>query len=220
MTPAERARFRKVIRKLIDAPGNPNAYGKMVDYHGDMSHEMHGMNAVGEQRFLPWHRVYLLKLEKMGQKIDKQFFIPYWDWTTQRSVPTLIANYTPTVKVTGTDIDVRRNPGSANQLPTSSQINTILSRTTFTAFTRDLERGPHNFVHGWVNGTMSFINMAPADPLFWMHHAQVDRLWSIWQSSHSNQNPTLSGSSRIMDPWNETESQVRSISALGYSYGP
>lgn len=220
MSLLEKRIFMKVIKKLIDAPGDPNAYGKMVQHHADMSHNMHGMNSVGEQRFLPWHRVYLLKIEKMGQKIDKRFFIPYWDWTTQRSVPSWIAGYTPTVKVTGTDIVVRRNPGSSSQLPTKRQVATILRRITYTTFTRDLERGPHNFVHGWVNGTMSFINMAPADPLFWMHHAQVDRIWSIWQSRHLRQNPSLTGTDRIMDPWRETEIQVRSISSLGYSYGP
>ena len=220
MTVTERNRFRRVIRTLIDAPGDPNPYGRMVDHHADMSHNMHGMNSVGEQRFLPWHRVYLLKLERMGRQIDDQFFIPYWDWTAQRSIPTWIASYNPTVKVEGTDVVVRRNPGSSTQLPTASQVNSILNRTTFTSFTRDLERGPHNFVHGWVNGTMSFINIAPADPLFWMHHAQIDRLWSIWQSNNPNRNPTLNGANRRMDPWNETEAQVRSISSLGYSYGP
>ena len=220
MTFFDRVVFMRVIRRLIDAPGDPNWYGRMVGHHSNMSHNMHGMNSVGEQRFLPWHRVYLLNLERRGKKIDKRFFIPYWDWTRDRSIPSWITNYRPTVKVTGTDIVVRRNPGSSSNLPTSSQINTILGRTTFTSFTRDLERGPHNFVHGWVNGTMSFINIAPADPLFWMHHAQIDRLWSIWQANHPNQNPTLNGSDRIMDPWSTMESQVRSISALGYSYGP
>lgn len=211
--------FKKVIKKLIEAPGDPNWYGKMVGHHSNMSHNMHGMNAIGEQRFLPWHRTYLLKIERAGKKIDKRFFIPYWDWTKERKIPSFIRTYTPTVKVTGTDIIVRRNPGSSSTLPTSSQINTILGRTTFTTFTRDLERQPHNFVHMWVNGTMSSINIAPADPLFWMHHAQVDRIWSIWQARNSGKNPTLSGVNRIMDPWKDTEIQVRSITNLKYEYG-
>ena len=52
--------------------------------------------------------------------------------------------------------------------------------------------------------------------------AQVDRLWSIWQAkpANSGKNPTLSGNNRIMDPWQETAAQVRSIASLGYSYGP
>lgn len=220
MTPPERTRFLQVMRRLIDAPSNPNPYGRMVDHHSDMSHNMHSMNAVGEQRFLPWHRVYLLKLERMGRAIDTNFFIPYWDWTSERRIPTWLVNYTPTAKVAGIDIQVRRNPDPGSQLPTTAQINFIMGRTTFTQFTRQLEREPHDSVHMWFRGTMSRINAAPADPLFWLHHANVDRLWSIWQASHSGQNPTLTGTDRRMDPWTETEAQVRSITVLGYSYGP
>ena len=47
-----------------------------------------------------------------------------------------------------------------------------------------------------------------------------DRIWSEWQAAHPGQNPSLTGANRIMDPWPETEVQVRSISTLGYSYGP
>lgn len=221
MTVTERNRFISVITQLINAPGDPNPYGVMVGHHADMSHNMHGsMGPVGRQRFLPWHRVYLLKVEKMGQAIDPLFFIPYWRWTTNRQVPSWLANFLPTVKVAGPNIPVTRNPGPSAALPTTVQVNGIMSQTTYTSFTTQLEMGPHNSVHGWVNGTMSFLTTAPADPLFWMHHAMIDRLWSIWQASHLGQNPNLSGANAVMDPWAETAAQVRSITALGYSYGP
>ena len=34
---------------------------------------------------------------------------------------------------------------------------------------------PHNTVHGWVGGQMGNY-CSPADPIFWMHHAMIDRL--------------------------------------------
>jgi hypothetical protein len=44
-----------------------------------MKHNMHGsMGPIGVQRFLPWHRVYLFKLEQMLQVFDPEIFIPYW----------------------------------------------------------------------------------------------------------------------------------------------
>ena len=27
------------------------------------------------------------------------------------------------------------------------------------------------------------------DPIFWLHHANIDRLWAQWQQAHPGQNP-------------------------------
>jgi tyrosinase len=43
--------------------------------------------------------------------------------------------------------------------------------------------GLHNRVHLWVNGTMSNGN-SPADPVFFLHHANIDRIWASWQEKH------------------------------------
>ncbi|KAK2785870.1 hypothetical protein FQN52_009208 [Onygenales sp. PD_12] len=44
----------------------------------------------------------------------------------------------------------------------------------------------HNNVHGWVGGDytghMSEIPVATFDPLFWLHHCNIDRLFAIWQA--------------------------------------
>jgi len=57
-----------------------------------------------------------------------------------------------------------------------------------------LEDQPHNIVHGLVggfrrggnpdsafdNGLMSMPDTAALDPIFWLHHANIDRLWEVW----------------------------------------
>src|SRR5919112_3968803 len=50
-----------------------------------------------------------------------------------------------------------------------------------------LEQRPHNVIHGLVGGGgapnqswMSFPETAARDPIFWLHHANVDRLWKRW----------------------------------------
>jgi tyrosinase len=220
MSAVEQNRFINVMTQLINAPGDPNPLGVMVGHHADMSHNMHSMNAVGTQRFLPWHRIYLFKIEEMGQAVDPQFFIPYWRWTVQRQVPPWLANFKPSLKIPGPNITVIRNPGPPPSLPTVPQINAVLAQATYTGFTSALEFPPHGNVHMWCHGTMSLINVSPADPLFWLHHAQIDRLWSMWQAKPGNggKNPTLAGANSVMDPWPETEVQARSIANLGYSY--
>lgn len=47
-----------------------------------------------------------------------------------------------------------------------------------------VENVPHNYVHGAVGGPggwMSDPRTAALDPIFWLHHANVDRLWEVWR---------------------------------------
>ena len=210
-------RFTNAITSLI-ADGT---YGQLVSIHAEMMHNMHGgMGATGRQRFLPWHRVYLLRLEEAMQAIEPKSFIPYWDWTRQRTIPAKLANFMPTVAVPGQGtVSVSRNIGWPPLLPTKAVVDDVMDESTFWDFVTGLEIA-HNGVHGWVGGSMALLTTAPADPIFWLHHAQIDRLWSMWQASNPALNPALAGNDRVLDPWPEREDQVRSVAALGYSYGP
>ena len=42
----------------------------------------------------------------------------------------------------------------------------------------------HNRVHLWVGGSM-LPSTSPNDPIFFLHHCNVDRLWAEWQRQHS-----------------------------------
>src|SRR3954470_19180810 len=42
-----------------------------------------------------------------------------------------------------------------------------------------LEQQPHNNVHVTIGGVLMSA-ASPLDPIFWLHHANVDRLWSRW----------------------------------------
>lgn len=39
----------------------------------------------------------------------------------------------------------------------------------------------HGQAHLWVGGEMSSGGGSPNDPIFFLHHANVDRLWALWQ---------------------------------------
>jgi tyrosinase len=52
-----------------------------------------------------------------------------------------------------------------------------------------MESDPHNIIHvmvGGFGGYMSDPNYAALDPLFWLHHCNVDRLWSAWLEESGN----------------------------------
>ncbi|HEX2054488.1 MAG TPA: tyrosinase family protein [Actinomycetota bacterium] len=55
-----------------------------------------------------------------------------------------------------------------------------------------LENVPHNTVHGEVGGFMWAFDTAGLDPIFWLHHCNIDRLWEVWdrQTNPSRENPT------------------------------
>jgi tyrosinase len=43
-----------------------------------------------------------------------------------------------------------------------------------------LESVPHNVIHDDIGGLMGDPETAALDPIFWLHHANIDRLWEVW----------------------------------------
>jgi hypothetical protein len=45
-----------------------------------------------------------------------------------------------------------------------------------------LEAGPHDNVHNDLGGSTGFMGqfLSPLDPIFFLHHGNIDRLWHIW----------------------------------------
>ncbi len=50
----------------------------------------------------------------------------------------------------------------------------------------------HVFVGGWTptNGLMRLFVTAGQDPIFWLHHANIDRMWEVWRGDPSHTDPT------------------------------
>ena len=229
LTAAEQNRFLQVITAM-NTDNDPTLYAQFVGIHADMRHHMHtgmGGGAVGRQRFLPWHRDFLLKFETAMQQIDPAAFIPYWHWSTDRALPPWLAEINFTVIVPATDmtapqiVNVIRHL-QLDALPSDAQIRHLETNTkmNYTQFTAALE-SYHNTVHALVGGSMNDIMISPCDPVFWMHHAEVDRICSIWQADPANQakRPGLSPTSAILDPWDpDTVNTVASITTLEYDY--
>jgi tyrosinase len=191
-------------------------YGQLVDVHEEM-HMQHT-----NDRLLPWHRIFLLQLEQAMQAIHPDVSIPYWDWTqsSEQSIPAWLVGVLPTVVTPTRTIAVVRSPGANGDLATiASNVPSIMASTSFGAFAPPVN-GVHGAVHIWVGGSMSDPSTAAADPIFWMHHANLDRLWWQWYNSPqgNHQNPALAGGDAVMDPWPYNEADIRSISSLGYAY--
>lgn len=226
LTAQEQQVFKSAVTKAI-ADGT---YSRLVNIHADMAHDMHTMRGMpaGTLRFLPWHRLYLVNFEQALRMFESTFFIPHWRWMDQSSLPSWMVAFKPAgvVDQNGDPIPITRAPGtnpSAPTLPTTNTIQTtVISQSDYRSFTLALEGakpfGAHNLVHVWFNGTMSNVPTAPADPMFWMHHAEIDRIWAIWANTHPGEVPTLSGADAVLDPWPEQVSDVLTTAVGAYSY--
>ena len=85
--------------------------------------------------------------------------------------------------------------------------------------------GMHNLVHMWVGGSMTTMT-SPNDPVFWLHHCFMDRLWTDWQIMHQEQVAYLprvgarSGHNLYdpMPPWTVRPADVLTTFDHGYHY--
>lgn len=147
----------------------------------------------GNWYFLPWHRAYLYYFEKVCMDVlnDPTFALPYWEWDVagQNTLPPLAR---AGGKLEHKSRQLSGAPISATFVGAKA-MQTVLAPNDFISFgsgrTRKprggqgasgpLESMPHNNTHVWVSGDMGTF-MSPRDPVFWMHHCNIDRIWASW----------------------------------------
>jgi tyrosinase len=239
---AEQTAFRNAVTQLV-AEGQ---YLRLTQDHMDMSHNMHGsMGETGLYRFLAWHRRYLVAFEHELQRADRRLRpnateplgIPYWRW--QNDFPAWLEGFLPANDPTTGHPPPARRKGPPNLKPEATDIDLILNHSNtqqtgiarqndYTKFTYAIEGWgirpdrsqlrAHNQGHAWIGGIMNNTSTSPTDPMFWLHHAEIDRLWHSWRQTHPNPAPPLAGADSIMDPWSESYAELLDIASLGYSY--
>lgn len=202
---------RDRFNQALQAAHADGSYQAMALIHSQ-PHMMHSsMGAAGTQRFLPWHREYLFKLEDLLRTKQPAVTIPYWDYANDHSRPDWVWQ-PPDV--------VRATPGAAGgSLPSQATVDSILLKASYSDFTYELERYAHNGVHSWCNGSLRSPSTAAQDPIFFLLHANADRIWDTWQLTHSGV-PTVTGTDAVLDPWQPvTVTDVDDVFDMGYSYG-
>ncbi|HXA37573.1 MAG TPA: tyrosinase family protein [Phenylobacterium sp.] len=242
LSDAERDRFLVAMGKLNDAGKGPFKAFREMHVQASIS-EAHGGAA-----FPPWHRSYLLDLERDLQAVDSSVALPYWRFDVP--APALFApeflgmppasqsagdfvQFPPnhpllfwkTDNVTGIPrrpwYDIQQAPPTVFQGGpwVISEHDTLALSDQYAAF-RGMESAPHGMAHVSFTGPISKIPTAARDPLFFLLHANVDRLWAKWQWFYKRRDPTVaatfSPSPRIghrlndtMWPWNGSTTPPR-----------
>ncbi len=143
--------------------------------------------------FFAWHRMYLYFFERIlrAKSGREMLTLPYWDYQTNPALPPAYRENSPVNPLyDGTRNSTMNNGGS---LPSSinTNFNNSLTIIPYYSFQNDLNGGPHGAVHNTISGNMSFVNTAAQDPVFWLHHSNVDRLWEKWLGMcNGRANPT------------------------------
>ncbi|MEA3066332.1 MAG: tyrosinase [Sphingomonadales bacterium] len=202
---AERDRFLSALAAL-----NGSGKGRYQQFRDMHVGGLPDQEAHGGAGFLAWHRAYLLDLERELQEIDGEVTLPYWRF--DEAAPNVFAGSfmgTPdslsrvqfasgnplrnwiAVDKAGVERGVGVGPLTVPTLQSERQ--TIapggVIQPTFAKF-RDMQWNPHGWAHtahnsGWIFSP----GTAPKDPLFFLLHCNVDRLWAKWQWAAKKHDP-------------------------------
>jgi tyrosinase len=160
---------------------------------------IHSMRGDGSN-FTSFHRFMLLHYELMLQNASAKssyLCLPYWDWridpprtlalplTAANSPNFWYFNLLNMTKISGWGVTRQTDLTDVSILPNQQTYSNAVSSPTFwstsaTSFSRILEGNNHNMAHVWVGGTMGS-GSSPRDPIFFIHHCMVDRIWQLYE---------------------------------------
>lgn len=232
--------LREALADIYTLPlGAKNGFPHIAGLHGNPSPTwcIHGSPG-----FLTWHRAYMVVFEKALRCVNPDIALPYWNWSSgpTTGVPAACASATyvnrigdsvsnplyagPISPGAGGGTTSRRSnidTTTFGDLATGAQ--NAMSNSDFNLFQSQLN-GVHGGVHVRVGGNMSSVATAGFDPIFYLHHANVDRLWANWQASHAVPLPP-SEANLELDPFTKCfsddmlrGSDVFSTEDFGYRY--
>ncbi len=202
--------YRDFVKVHVQAMDGSNMTG--MGWHVHTMRMAGGMIMEGFN-FLSWHRWFVLQMEKRLQAIHPDLYIPYWDAIANPAIPAALQGK-KLLKSWG----VTRGKWDPSQLASPTDVVAVAGIGTFRTFQRTLEGAIHAGVHNAVGGDLAG-SSSPSDPLFWLHHANIDRIWAQWQSHHKSQAPA--NLKEILQPapiFTTSVGSVQSVSSLGYKY--
>jgi hypothetical protein len=149
--------------------------------------------------FLPWHRAFIYFHElALRRVVGDDFRLPVWDWENDASIPEFYYKWLGIPSFLSVGCYSRPH---INGLPLTNPC--ILQAWLFSNAFEDFcgkspsqsigglaTYGPHSSVHMYLaGGAMPVFDYAAADPIFYSHHANIDRFWSYWMTNWRNRHP-------------------------------
>jgi tyrosinase len=172
----------------------------------------HGPNQdAGIIYFLPWHRMFVYYFEKIVRSAcgDNSFVLPYWDYLApgQGAIPPEFRDASSALYFENRRPakDNMRSVNNGEPVPISDETYNCLKLPDYYLSTQTppnlstrIDYDPHGLIHddtgngndsNWQKWGMSFVPTAAEDPIFYLHHCNIDRLWASWNAA-GHRNPT------------------------------
>ncbi len=196
-----------------------DSYQTMADLKEAWDNCTHTESGAEEIHFLVWHRLYTWHFERIVRKLSgyADFALPYWGYTD--TLDTLQSRTMPAIFRTGSThlFEPARLDSLNNGFPISGKATRRLSLSKlneyrlYALYNENINSAPHGAMHNYIgfgndirgkslpnsvwqqptNGMMSEVATAAFDPIFWVHHANIDRIWQQWTNSENGQNVLL-----------------------------
>jgi tyrosinase len=183
--------YKTAIQAMNALPtSNPLSWTYQAAIHGTLSSaSFPAWNTCehGTYFFHSWHRMYLWYFERIIRKMsgDPNWALPYWNYesASQRNLPEVFrspADMSNVLYVATPNRGPGWNAGTASLNASAVETAAAFNEVPFNDFTFSLETTPHNAVHVSIGGWMGSVPTAAQDPIFWLHHCNIDRLWNLW----------------------------------------
>jgi tyrosinase-like protein/polyphenol oxidase-like protein len=177
--------YRKAIKAMQALPtNNPLSWTYQAAIHGTtLSPLLTAWDTCehGTDYFWSWHRMYLYWFERIIRKMsgDPCWALPYWNWApgSELNLPEPFRDPASELYTSNRDTNINNGTGSLN--PGAIDVTFAFSQLDFLT-ANGIIQGPHGSVHIEVGGWMSQVPTAAQDPIFYLHHSNVDRLWDLW----------------------------------------
>ena len=226
------ASLRKGVAAMMARPvDDPTSWQFQANVHGTdgaATSPLWNQCEHGTLLFFAWHRGYLYFFERILRKAsgDDTLTLPYWDWSASPAVPVAYRDPADASNPLFHGRDI--NDGSL--VPPQfvvDDLNTALIQTDFGWFSPSLEGSPHGQVHVAVGGDMASVPTSARDPVFWLHHCNIDRLWNKWLNfADGRKNPADPGWMNVQYSYADENGQTVTVkvsdivasAALGYVY--
>lgn len=151
----------------------------------------------------------------------KDFALPYWDYTNpdRRVMPPAFRDSTNALYESERLALLNNGDSIQPSMNGPLDITSLFENKLYQVFNQTIDGAPHGAMHGYIGGSVNGVHMfnriyqstsyisngktnktsglmahvptAGFDPIFWLHHGNIDYLWEKWDESPNGHRPLL-----------------------------